>query len=162
MISKRKAWSQERRNMIIYLVDLYITCHFHSCLFQILRCCLWVAPIISCFDVGVAHLFLELSISLVCYTALNLHYYSHSFPGTVSRRFLCNFVLLYGKGNPTVPSLPLIYQYGFKYKFSSSLSIFCEYYERKVVWMGLWNQKKWEMMDILGCGGGTFSRLSGG
>ena len=30
------------------------------------------------------------------------------FPGTVSRRFLYNFVLLYGKGNPIVPSLPLI------------------------------------------------------
>ena len=74
------------------------------------------------------------------------------FPGTVSRRFLYNFVLLYGKGNSIVPLLPLIYQYGFNYKFSSSLSIFHEYYERKVVWMGLWNQKKWEMMDILGSG----------
>lgn len=84
------------------------------------------------------------------------------FPGTVSRRFLYNFVLLYGKGNSIVPSLPLIYQYGFNYKFSSSLSVFREYYERKVVLMGLWNQKKWEMMDILGSGGGTFSRLSGG
>lgn len=103
----------------------------------------------------------------IIYITSLLHYFESPllqsfFPGTVSRRFLYNFVLLYGKGNPIVPSLPLIYQYGFKYKFSSSLSIFCEYYERKVVWMGLWNQKKWEMMDILGSGGGTFSRLSGG